>query len=462
MVNVQNTLVPDGGGGCSSSPQTATETNDWEFDDSAITEKDFELRYPLKINELLYDVSDHYSASFQDFADAMVQIKSIGQDIQENDCWSSPVVKEAVSAAIYKDLFNAFQECSANNDLLKYIDTSAEKVKDDYLNYVDYAMEVEAIVALIENEMAKDLEANEFEAIMEEIQNDDKMNSLNYFLSNTNVSYYAWGVLKRVGAKYGKSLGVPGLPVVWNSIKDKTFSSTMLNMGTHLGVLKEGFHAFLRGDKMDLSILSEGKNPAQTSKFGKMMKGAMGSKLMGGAIAAALVFGINFVGDAFRGEITLENEMINLARAGVAGVSSIAGAAVTEALSGAAFGGVVGAGVAIGISIVGNLIIDKVVHNIKYADNGVPRKYTEINVDTIKKDLTKEGYILGPPKVAGFDNESVYDVFNTLIPNSGNEKLVYYFVQRNGGLKFMSEEEYTKSVEEAAIEIITQWELEEK
>ncbi len=414
-----NVMLADGGGGSKSPDPTPTPepvTQDQEQVD--LTVEGVELDFPIHLNNLLYDSNDFYSASLQDLIDAIMQVKGVDADVSTNGVWDYEIVKESANdtgVSDYLDYMRTIEEEEPHN-MVDFVETYSAEVYGNLMATAEYAMQVEYIVALIEKELQGSLSKDEYAAFVAATKGNEEINSIKAFTDETSAGKYIGLVAGRVGSSFGKAMGPAGL-LVWTTFKAGGFDA-VINLD-HGQLLASGLKTFLKGGANAV----EGNVPV------------FGAKLLTGVGMAAAIFALGVGWDALTGQFSAEKTVIRAAQAGVTVVSGIAGTAVTSALSGTAAGswaGPIGMAVGCVVAIVGNLVIDAVVHSYHYASNDMPRpnKYTDISVDDVREMLQEEGYLTSAPKLGENESESMYDGLATLYDANVDPTIIKYIEQR--------------------------------
>ena len=406
-------------------PRTTTGSDNYNGEDNG-----FEMLTPIHLGNVIEDVSRHYSAGFQDYADAILQLNTCINDVESVSAFDSDIVKEAITAAGKESVSDIVCKSSlggsSNSDLSSYLETEAETIYTNYMSFGDYAYDLEATIALIENILRSQTTAEEYDEIMAVLANDTSFKNLDELWESNALS----GVKSRLLSQpFTRSLGGVMGPVgstAWDTLKlcwkEKSIERlTQLNVN---GLIKESA----------LRFFCNKSTQAESPLVAK-------SGLTGCFVTSALYFGLLFTKDLLNNQVTVENEIVNAARAGVGIVSGIAGHAVTAALKSSVVGsaaGPLGAGVAILVSIVGNYAIDTVKHLYHYTlYNDMPREYEEITIDDVKSRMSENGYRIGTPKIG---DQSVYDVVCELNDRSLDTKFVNYMIQELSGVGSYSDD----------------------
>lgn len=403
-------------------PRTTTGSDNSNGEDNG-----FEMLTPIHLGNVIEDVSRHYSAGFQDYADAILQLNTCINDVESVSAFDSDIVKEAITAAGKESVSDIVCKSSlggsSNSDLSSYLETEAETIYTNYMSFGDYAYDLEATIALIENILRSQTTAEEYDEIMAVLANDTSLKNLDELWESEALA----GVKSRlISQPFTRSLGGVMGPVgstAWDTLKlcwkEKSIEKLMqLNVN---GLIKESA----------LRFFCNKSTQAESPLVAK-------SGLTGCFVTSALYFGLLFTKDLLSHQVTVENEIVNAARAGVGLVSGIAGHAVTAALKGCAVAGPAGAGVAILVSVVGNLVIDNVRHLYHYTlYNDMPREYEEITIDDVKSRMSANGYRIGTPKIG---DQSVYDVVCELNDRSLDTKFVNYMIQELSGVGSYSDD----------------------
>lgn len=406
-----NVMETDGGGGSSSSDNTSTVRQ-------AEENEQYELLTPIHLNEVLNDISNHYSAGYQDFADAIIQMKSVINSSQDGNTWDTDIVKEAVTASGNEYVPDLVGKCLINQDekdMVTFLEEESTDLFSGYMAFGDYALNLEAVIAMIENVLKETLSDEEYDSLMAKIAENEDINSIDAFLDNDEMSAVTSRLLAGTAAKIGLSMKGAGLEV-WSAVKAGNWS--IFSTSEQIRLIKESFMDFVKGSSATASSPLVAK-----------------STIVGSLVGAAFFFGVSLVRDIANDNVTLENEIVNAARAGVAFGAGMAGTAVTSYLAGAGFAaaGPIGAGVAVAASIIGNFLIDGIYHIYKYSFNDIPRHYEDISVEDMKKQLIKEGYQVGAPTIEGSEDMSIYDIINNVIDKDVCADFTYYITETCGG-----------------------------
>lgn len=415
-IQANYTNMTDGGGSSTTTDNTVIEPT-----------VDVELSTPIYLNELLYDASSYFSASVQDLVDCMLQVKSVNADIETSSIWDEQVVKEAVIAANLNDLGDYMKDYSLNgikyNGYVNYVDTISTDLYSTFENFSEYALGIEYLVALVETELSSSLTPEEYQEFINGIQNNTSLNSLRAFSEDSTVGKYVGVVLGRVGATAGGAMKGPGLAVLSIIKENGILSIKNIN---HAQILRDGLNNFMSGG-------------SQVPSFG--------SRLVSGLGTAAVFFAIGIAYDAITGNLTWENTAIRGARSVVAVASGLAGTAVTSALSGTAAGswaGPIGMAVGAAVAVVGNLIINAIVHGIHYTSNDLPREYERLSLYALKSQMESASYLASAPRLGPNEEESMYDTCATLLAHGADTRLIDFIQQKVYGYssEIMSNEDY--------------------
>ena len=411
MKNI-NLMVPDSGEGTKFEPVDGVE-----------------LKTPLYLNNLLYEISGYFTSAVQDLADCSVQVKSVNADIENGEIWNKQVIKEAVTATGLGDFKKYMNDCSTyvenNTDFMTFIDDINTDLFTTLEGFTEYAWGVEYLIALIETELQNSLTPEEYEEFINGIKDDRTLNSLKSFSDDYKVSKYIGMALKKARNAAFSGMAPAGLALL----------GQMYEIGLDKAFKNFNYKKFFDDTLKNFMQGHTGKVPTPKSA------------LISGTASALVFFVIGIGMDAIKGEFSLENVAIKGAQAGVSVVSGVAGSAVVSALQGSAAGswaGPIGMAVGAVVSIVGNLIIDSVVHSIHYAANDLPRDYTEVELSDIQQQMRDQGYLTSAPKAGIYEQESVYDTCASLVYAGADPKIIEFLQQKVYGenLELMSAAEY--------------------
>ncbi len=417
MINNTNTLVSDGGG-----TNTSEETITFK--------EDLELETPIYLNELLYDTSNYYSAGLQDLVDGSVQIKSVESHSSENEIWDRPIIKEALNEKEiidFEDYVKTIEEGDYES-LSKYVDDCSTALYNNLIEFAEYSLEIEYLIAAIENELKSTLSTEDYTDFINSIKDNKSLNGIKSFSEDPSVMKYIGVGGKMIGLKFGLSMKSTGA-YVWSVIKSNGVLSIIgLN---HIQLLEDSIKRFVSG---------------ATSSSGNVAM--FGSKILGSVTVAAAFFALGIGMDLATGNFSWENTAIKAAQAGVTAIGSYVGTTITEAIiEGGTLGscaGLVGAVVGAAVSVLGNLSIDKIVHFTHYTVNDMPRNYDVVSVDNIKSILEENGYTGSSPTFSDNSNSSILDECTTLLSKGADPTFIKFVEQKAFGnsTRIMEPEDY--------------------
>jgi hypothetical protein len=393
---------------------------EYTLTDDDLSVDGLELDVPLHFNKLLYDASDSLLACSQDYVDGGLQFKGISESAKTDDLWNEAVIKEAIGTLGISDMHSLVDESDIGGDMPSvstFIDEFAMDLNDHIANFSSYAYYIEYVVAMVEQTLREGLTEKEYNSVIAELRDNSSINSLAALASNPAVKTFGDRILSasasRTGIAFGKAMKPAGLYILSNLLHGNT---SVLSANSQLQLFKDGLSRFL-GTSADSAT-----------------KVSFGARLKGSAVGAGVFFLILEGIDLATGEFSWENTAINASRAAVGCLAGTAGSAVTSALAGGAAGswaGPIGIGVGIVISLVGNLLIDTIVHRIRYTDNDIPRNYEETTYESVREKLLNDGLVSGTPRI--YSNESAYDTVSNLYSRGADQSVIDYCVSCASG-----------------------------
>ncbi len=403
-----------------STPAPTPSADDDSEDDS---DGQYELLVPIGLNEKVETISSYYGAGYEDFVDAMVQIKEVKSSFDES-VWSGEIVKDAINTAgkgSIQDIIGKYSETeTSQREFDLFLDELSEDIFNRYMTFGDYALNLEATIAIVENLLKENMTEEDFNALMEKIKDDDSIQSLEDFYENAALEEFLGHL------EIGASTRTAGLALKSNKTLMNAAASVKERVAAIAAAIKE--HVFHKSATATSAIVGK-------------------SKITSSLAFAALYFGYSLYQDIKNDRVTVEREVINAARAGVIAIAGYAGTAVTAALNGTtvgSFAGPIGAAVGLIVSLIGHHIIDYIEYNfIQHTFNGVPRPdyYEEITVADVRRSLNSQGYQIGAQRMG---DATVYDVINALSAQTDNEDFLNYMLQNTFGLELLSPEKLEK------------------
>ena len=389
-----NSAIADGAG--NNKNNTTPDDSNNIIENSLFTEEDFELKTSTFLTETLDEISDNYTAGYQDLIDAIIQMKTVSSAVNNSETWNEEIVKEALVKCPEGiiDICNKYtNEESSTSEITKMLEEMAVDFYNDFNAYGDYAIAIQALVAFVENTLKASIPDEEYKQIMDFIATDEKINSIDLFLNNSYISEYKSlfvnGAIKRMTAGVMTKLGPEALKALVDGnidflLMDKEFWKTFAYSGlaylkaVDLSKINEMF-ANNGADIADSIIGSDGlilnSSEAAIPKVSFKIKGSL--------IFAGIYLANAVKDDIINDELKVENEIFNVLKAGSIFGAGIAGSAVTSALSGSWFAGPVGSLVAVAANVVGNITVDVIRHITDYTYTEVPRRFEEIDMDKI-------------------------------------------------------------------------------
>ena len=386
---------------------------------SPLDSSNLEMDIPINYTEILDEISMDYHAGFMDYIDGITQLKSISNTLDSRNTWNHPLVQEIVSVAetnSISDIVNKF-DMQGEKSLDSIINDYSGELYSRFLRYGDFAISLQATVAEIERVLKCNVSLEDYKAIMESIKNDPKVNSLIAFVEkDPTLKRVATGVL----FKYG------GMPVTVNIPAMSEWTLETFSAAS----IKEWYVKFYGG----------GKGLADSPLVSKSVatKG-----LLGGLVQ----LGILTIKDYNKGTLDAEHMTVNVSRALATYGATCAGCAVASHLaSSATFGlaaGPIGAGVALGLSVIGSAVIDELYKAYRYNEVPNPNEYQDISSADIKAALEKNGVLVHAPSF--FEGESIYDTM-AHIPGSVIDDNVFNYVTQSAvpGVSMMEQDSYKK------------------
>lgn len=392
---------------------------------------DFELATPVNLTEVLDEVTDYFSSGYHDFADALIQLKSVAASVDESEVFKNSIVKEAVSLYTKSDISEITQKFIISDftetDINKIIADKATEFYERFNDFGDYTINIQVVIALIEETLRDELSEEEYNAFIQEIGEE---NSLERFMDSTYVEKHKYDILKRFRNKIPTVFSQAGLDVLY-AIKAGDMS--VFTKEKTIELLKKSAQNYLNGRPYTPPNNGVGKARSPlTQKLGKI-----GGKLAIPAIYLAILTATDIKNDEF----TFKHEVINVGRAGVLYLSGAAGTAVSTYLSSTvvgSFAGPIGTVVAVGVGVVGNIALDVIKDVCDYTFNDIPRDYKELSISKIKSQLEDNGYQLEAPKIEGFPDKSAYDIVLTKTSHINNDAFKNYVFQSCTGVEVMN------------------------
>ena len=374
---------------------------------------DLELDVPFNFTDILDETARKYEVAFKDYVDGVGQLQEVHNTVNADDVWNKPIVIEAVNDAgkgTIPEITNKFSvEDGETVTLATVVKDESEGLYGRYLKYGNWAISLQATVAEIERVLKESVSDEEYKAIMDKVKNDYTIDSIESFVESDPT-------LKRI--------------VNGTLIKNGTwpFKETTSAIGHSILTLDFGeLKNVLSWDsfkKQFLGFYGKGKGLAESPL---VAKSSVTQGLGSAALQLAWLTGL----DLSNGTFSLEKEIENIDRSLVSFGSTTVGVSVASYLAtstsiGAA-AGPAGVAVAVGLSVVGNALIDEI-HRLKmYNDIPEPENYQELTVEVVRAALEQRGSILEVPKI--YQNESVYDTFSHLEHSGISSDLLDYMTQ---------------------------------
>ena len=385
----------------------------------------YELIFPIHLNDVIYDVSRYCSSSFQDFMDAMIQVKLIDSNIKDAEVFKKDIIRETLSEIDISDFEYFISKCKLDvtNSMDNYFDTLSEDFYSHFISFSEYGMQVEYIVALIENQLKESLKETEYSEFIDSIKNNTDLNGIKAFTDDHSINDYISLAGGRAGGKFGIAMEPSGI-ALWELIKKDGFSAFVSK--EHGQLLIDGLKRFVNG--------SSSKIVAQSTAEEVAKKGMFNSRIVKTVGPAVAMFVIGMGIDAVNGDLDWEKTIVHAAKSGVTLAAGVAGTAVTDAIvegiGAGCFGGIAGIAVGAIISVVGNIFVDGLVYDIYHASNDLPVTHKTISTDTVRQLIEEQGVLTSVPKLYKTSDESLYDSMNVLISNGANNKVIEFVEQR--------------------------------
>ncbi len=402
---------------------TTTPEQETTIDNSSDILEGVEVHTPLRLNEVLYDISSNYNAAILDLTDGIVQVKSIIASFLNDELWQDEDIREAAALSSLgntEDFSNNLESGDENVNYSEYIEGISANLYSTFELYTEYALTLEYIVALIETEL-KNACPEDYDAIIASIKDTTDVNALGHLDEDLAAGKLLGVAGGRAGIMFGASMKSTGL-AAWTAFKACGIDAVI--QLPHGQMLKDAVTNFLNGKSVTGAI--GGKVPT------------FGSRLVSGLGTAAIFFAIGVGYDALTGNFSWDNVAVRGAKALVGVGASLAGTAVTSALAGTAAGswaGPIGMAVGAAIAVIGSVVIDAINHRIHYTSNELPRDYTPITIDYIREQMKNNGYSTG---VSTVGSESFYDAMSKFICSTDNEEFLSYFIKRSVGDNIMT------------------------